>query len=376
MFLAVATLLIPSHGPWAASSAGTPTEIDAQRFLGAPLQVENLTVWPILSKATHATRDYLTLAEAQKRGSALVRERGGGSSSNGQGVRISDAVNQLVVENRGELPILVTAGTVLKGGWQDRQLGEDLVVEAGKTVPVEAYCIERGRWSSQREGRATGGEFVSMDLVASKRVRVSAQYEKRQDKVWRQVAAANQKAAKTPDTDTFLAVVEEDDSEARAARERLARRVREHFASLEGELPVVGFAYAVNGEPIGMRTFANAKLLSAQIEPFIRTMSLEAQVAQQRDRSTGRPVYDKRAPVEALLAMVRGIAEAKPQVRRQPGGTESRTRANDWGGHAATVVAFEGESFPLTEDWTAPSEVEGVARSTLEELQALGYTNQ
>jgi hypothetical protein len=123
-----------------------------------------------------------------------------------------------------------------------------------------------------------------------------------------------------------------------------------------------------------MRTFANPKLLSTHREPFIRTMSLEAQVAQQYARSTGRPVYSETAPVDALLAMLRGIEEAKPRVQQQPGATESRSRNNHWGGHAATLVGPEGSTFSLTEDWTAPSEIEGLPRSILEQLGALGYT--
>lgn len=359
-----------------AAAGGGRTPIDAQRLLGAPLAVENLTVWPVLSKAVHATRAYLTLALAQERGWAVIRETGASAASGAPGGEVSGQVNQLVIENRGEEPILVPAGTVFKGGKQDRQLGEDLIVEVGETVRVEAYCIEQGRWSSRRDGEDTEGHFVSLDLVASKRVRSSAHYAKRQDEVWRQVAATNNKAAQAPPSGTFLATVEEGDREARATRERIAGRVREHFAGLEGDLPVVGFAYAINGEPIGMRTFANPQLMSAHLDPFIRTMGLEAQVAQRRDRSTGRPVYSETASADALLAMLRGIEEAKPQVRPRPGGVESRSRNNHWGGHAATVVRGEGSTFSLTEDWTAPAEITGVARSTFEELGALGYTDQ
>ena len=377
--IGVATLFALALTAWAAPLAkgsGTRTPIDSQLFLEAPLAVENLTVWPVLSKTVHPTRAYLTLAEAQEHGWAVIRETGAAPAPSAQGGEVSGDVNQLVVENRGKAPILVLAGTVLKGGKQDRQLGEDLIVEAGTTVPVEAYCIERGRWSSQRVGKDTGGHFVSMGLLASKRVRASAHYEKRQDVVWQQVATANDNAAKAPGTGTFLATIEEGNREARAAREQLAGRVREHFKGLRSDLPVVGFAYAINGEPIGMRTFANPKLLDAHLEPFIRTMSLEAQVAQQRARSTGHSVYAKTAPVDAMLAMLRGIEEAKPRVRQQPGAAESRSRSNHWGGHAATLVGSEGSTFSLTEDWTAPSEIEGIARSTLEELGALGYTDQ
>ena len=71
----------------------------------------------------------------------------------------SATVNQLVIASTADLPILVTAGTILKGGKQDRQLGQDLLVAAGATVPVDAFCVERGRWNGVREGQSTDGVF-------------------------------------------------------------------------------------------------------------------------------------------------------------------------------------------------------------------------
>src|SRR5439155_384601 len=75
-------------------------------------------------------------------------------------------VNPLVIENPGKLPLLVLAGTVVRGGKQDRQIGADFVIEAGKTVPVDAFCVEHGRWDATRDGVATGGRFKSEKVLA------------------------------------------------------------------------------------------------------------------------------------------------------------------------------------------------------------------
>ena len=79
------------------------------------------------------------------------------AASSAQVGEVSDQVNQLVVENRGKMPILAPAETVLEGGKQDRRLGEDLIAEAGKTVPVEAGSISsahrfccRMEWEPER----------------------------------------------------------------------------------------------------------------------------------------------------------------------------------------------------------------------------------
>ena len=43
-------------------------------------------------------------------------------------------MNTLVIENKGDVPIYVLAGTVVKGGKQDRQIGQDFIIEGKKTV--------------------------------------------------------------------------------------------------------------------------------------------------------------------------------------------------------------------------------------------------
>ena len=366
-----ALLLVPAFAAvWTAASEETP-QIGAHHTLGAPIQVENLTVWPVLTDAPRATVELLSLHEAQDRGLVTVREKGAAETGRQRG---GATVNELVIDNKSDRPLLVTAGTILKGGRQDRQLGQDLVVAAGTTVPVDAFCVEHGRWTEEREGRPTGGVFMIPKVKAAKRLRAAAQYEKNQSEVWRQVDTVNRKAENAPATATFLATAEEDDRRAQEVRQRLETAVRQHFDRLDGEA-VVGFAYAVNGEPLGMRTFANRALLESNLEPFVKTMSLEAQVAQLRDRSAGRQIFDRPASSEPLLKMVRGVAEAEPEVRSTAGLNRNRYRRNDWGGHSACLIESGGRWLPVTEDWTAPAEISGEVREQLQLIDALGYTD-
>jgi len=353
-----------------ASGQGSRTAIDAHRSLGTQIQVENLTVWPVLTDTPVRTGDHQSLYEAIERGTAVVREKGRGGSR-GDGAE----VNELMIENRGDHPLLITAGTIVKGGKQDRQLGQDLVVAAHSTVPVEAFCVERGRWVEERQGRRTGGVFDVPKVKAAKRLRAAAQYEKDQGQVWRQVDTVNRKADNAPATSTFLATIDEDDKQQLAVRDRLERAVRERFAALDDD-HVVGFAYAVNGEPLAMRTFANRELLEAHLEPFVKTMSLEAQVTQLRDRQAGRKPFDRAASSAALLKMVRGIGEAEAAEQETSGLNKNRTRHNDWGGQSSCLVRSSeaGGWIALTEDWTAAAELSEPVRRELEQLEALGYS--
>ncbi len=349
----------------------TSAKIDASRYLGQPMQIENLTVWPVLTTARVATAEFLSLHQARDKGLVTVREKGTDSRDQRHD---GATVGELMIENRGDRPILVTAGTIVKGGKQDRQLGQDLVVAANSTVPVGAFCVEQSRWSQQREGRQTGGVFEIPKVKAAKRVRSAGQYSKDQGQVWRQVAEVNNRAEKAPDTGTFLAAVEDDDRSAVELRARLSAAVSQHFAGLENPQAVVGFAYSVNGEPLGMRAFANRQLFDSHFEPFLATMSLETQIAQHRDRRAGRATYDRPAPREALLKMVHSIAAAKVEVSATSGLNTNHVRHNDWGGHSSCRIQAGEREIALTEDWTAPAELGSEVREQLRRLEALGYT--
>lgn len=137
------------RGEYSAVAAESAIRLDEQRYFGTPCHQKNLTVWPILAERTVEVGDFLSLKEAQDRSLAIVREVGApapvgrsdpaeseteypqpplaleaGPASEADPAR----VNQLVIENRGDLPLLVCGGTVLKGGNQDRLIARDFVI--------------------------------------------------------------------------------------------------------------------------------------------------------------------------------------------------------------------------------------------------------
>ncbi len=358
-FVAAAASAEPSERP-PAQARPSEHRLDDQRWLAEPVHVENLTVWPIATTEAVPTGDYLTLAEATARGLAEVREKSG-----------SGQVNELVLHNEGERPILVLGGTILKGGKQDRQVSDDFVVAPKSTTPVGAFCVERGRWSASRQGRSTAGKFQVMPSLAAKKVRASAQYGHGQSEVWKQVDAVNSRARVAPSTQTFLATLEEDDRKARRLRRQLRAAARAHFDALRPGAEIVGVAYAVNGEPLAARAFANEALLFSHLDTLHETMALEAQVASANadDRAF------LRAKPEHLLSMIREIDAAAPVTRETKAANRLEVRVNERGGHARTVVSSGAVGFALTEDWTAAPEVSGETRARLERLGTLGYTD-
>jgi hypothetical protein len=264
-----------------------------------PVRFDNLTVFPILATDQLDVGRVIDLDTALGQGAAEVREMG---SRDGpppsQGSLVQPQVQQLahrrrsnsmaapqmaaggaevgtlVIENRGSLPIYVLAGTVVKGGKQDRQIGQDFIIGAQTTVPVDAFCVEHGRWSGQRQGKVTGGKFKTIKQLANIDVRAAGQYESNQGKVWSKVSAVNKANRKSSSSDSLLASL--DDGEIAKQRDALAGKVLRHLDTLNPSRAVVGVAYAINGQVKGVRWFVNHDVFALFRQVMVNTSAVDA----------------------------------------------------------------------------------------------------
>jgi hypothetical protein len=318
-----------------AALAGTPGEAAAQSpllgavplgvqlpgtplYLGAAIQVENVTAWPVHTTVPGDDLDgeFVTLADAVDKAEAVVRETGD-----------SGTVNELVIENKGKRPVLVLAGTVVKGGKQDRQVGQDFVIPAGKTVPVAAFCVEQGRWTATRDGVATHGVFKPKKALTTKAVRSAAQYDANQGKVWEKVSNENAKAGKAPPSGTFLATLEDDSKEAVARRERVAKTLSDRLAALAtAPSPPVGIAYAVEGKVREVRTFSHAALFRRNQDTLVATVSVEADLSAREAAAAGRTPSAKPAEAAGVADLVAGAAAAKEERVKSKAGSVNAVR--------------------------------------------------
>jgi len=259
---------------------GVPLGTD--HAVGAGTVIDNLTVFPIYAKTPEDLGDFTTLEAAVERKTAIVRELGeaaapvanGRHGHRGGGGGDGAQVNTLVIENKGKTAILVLAGTVVKGGKQDRQIGEDFIIPPGKTVNVDAFCVEHGRWDASREGKATGGTFVAQKSLALGSVRAAGQHDKNQGEVWNQVAQANAATKNEAPSGTLLATM--DDKQIADQRARMATQLTSSMASAPQQDKLVGIAYAVDGRVKGVRWFAGPKLFKLHQDTLLQTAAMEA----------------------------------------------------------------------------------------------------
>lgn len=278
-----------------AAPAPPPCTPAAERAVGEGHAVANLVVYPITSCAKDDGAAIITLDEALARGVATVREAEGGG-----------AVNRLVIENKGDVPVFVLAGTILRGGKQDRQVGQDYVIGGKEKSDVDAFCVEHGRWNDNRDGEKTGGEFRVADVIATSKVRAAGQYEKDQGKVWSKVAATNKAHQKAPASETLLATV--DDATLMKEREALAGLIEQALAKFGPRASMIGFAYAVDGTIRGARWFGHHRLYAMHEKKLLRSVALEAVTASAEARAAGKSAQVAAAParsaVEEFIATV------------------------------------------------------------------------
>lgn len=346
-----ALLVLSALAPAALPAAEEVAKLDESLYLGKPVVAQNVTVWPVYARTkAEVYGDLVTLTVAQEKGTAAIREVGAApanaatpanppqrqeAAADQQMERQTSAgggatVGTLVIENTGSAPVLVLAGTLVKGGKQDRQIAQDFIIPPGKTVPVNAYCVEQGRWTATREGQDTGGKFVAQETLTPKAVRESGQYAKDQGEVWKNVSIANDTAGKAPGTGTLMATVEETDPAAKARREKIGGSVEKAFAELAagGDAPV-GLAYAVDGKVKVVQQFAHPKILSHYLPVLCNTIALEGDLAQRKASAEKKAVYEGAADAQQAVDLVQNAAKLKEECTTNSAGNENGSKQSE-----------------------------------------------
>lgn len=277
------------------------------RTFGQPTVLGNLAIYPVTSRAQVDVGPLVSLDDALAKGDAEIRENTGGGT-----------VNQLVIDNKGSVPIFVLAGTVVKGGNQDRQIGQDFIIEGKKTTPVDAFCVEHGRWSGQRNGQVTSGKFDSSGVVATSKVRAAGQYKKSQSEVWSNVSSTNSANKKSSSSDTLMATI--DDAAIVKERNALVAQIDAALATVTPQTDLVGVAYAIDGEVRGARWFAHHEVFELARRKVVAGIALDAITARAEAKNAGGPPSTKPPPAPAGVdAFVKDVeAQAVKEQRDTP----------------------------------------------------------
>ncbi|HEX8108003.1 MAG TPA: DUF6569 family protein [Kofleriaceae bacterium] len=276
--------------PPASPSAGAdPSALSERTTLLAPIQVDSLTLTPIIATGpTDPTGDQLlVLDEAMAARQVTIKEISDGS------------VNSLTFVNKAPQPVFLLAGEVIIGGKQDRIIGRNTVIPANTTQEVPVYCVEHGRWTVQTK------EFASARALAHGRLRGQASYAAQQD-VWNEVAAKNVARKTVTPSDTYRRVAQQQSDGTLADMEK---RVNAALAKLppadRGRM--VGYAVALNGSVATVDVFGSPALFKKLETKLVRSYLTEA--VDVRARPDTRP--PTATDVKAFMADADKAAESK-----------------------------------------------------------------
>ena len=298
-----------------------------------PVIYENLSVFPVVSHQGVDTGGFVTLDEALASGDAQVSERGGDvlrRTRDGRPVTLpypggGASVNQLVLINRSNKPLVLLAGELISGGKQDRVIAKDRIVAPGaEPLPLDVFCVEHGRWSA-------GTQFASAKIIVHPSVREKAAVDQKQTEVWAavrggttaRVSADTAPAAAPQITEHNLsaAIAGEARTESYARiyktssvglqvepfAEEVQRRFARATANLKGER-VVGVVVAYGGEVAWSDIFASPALFDRYWSKLLRSYVVEAMA---------RPQTKEHASLDDAREFLRPL-EGRENVESEP----------------------------------------------------------
>lgn len=274
----------------------------------------------------------LTLAEALARHSVVVTETG--------------EVNELTIENTGAEEVFIQAGSIVKGGRQDRVLTVSLLLPAHSgTVPIAAFCVEHGRWSG-RSGE-DGASFASAEALIpshdAKRVLREAESKtpapggraaavwNGQEKIWNDVGAIQQQLSRKLGTD--VAAPQSRTSLQLALENGALRQAEAEYQQAlapagEAEPDIVGVAFAIDGKLDSAELYPSNALFRKMWRPLLAAGITEA--LSRRETTTAAP--PESAAVRALLEPAAPASVSDPAA-----GMRLLTRETDAGTSFETV---------------------------------------
>ncbi|HWO21576.1 MAG TPA: DUF6569 family protein [Kofleriaceae bacterium] len=311
----------PQPAPPAPADAGSISERAA---LLAPIQVESLTLTPIVATAQIATggtaAPMLVLDEAMTSGKVKIAEND------------RESVNNLTMINSSEQPVFVLAGEVIIGGKQDRIIGANTVIPAKTTLSVPVYCVEHGRWDNSSR------VFSTANALAHGKLRGKASFEAQGD-VWKEVAETNAKRKTANATDTYRTVAkQQSDGTLKDWQQKVDAALAKVPAADRARM--IGYVIALNGQVATVDIFQSPALFKKLEPKLLRSYVTEAvSVPAQKDAKAPTPAAVKSFMADADKAAEQRSYETKAAKTRVKKGARAGKASVDFSDDAAAPAA-------------------------------------
>jgi hypothetical protein len=240
--------------------------------LGAGTSFKNMTVFD-LRRPQNGGPEYITLREAIERGVFSVNEMSEGGS-----------VPELMVANKGDLPVLLLDGEELRGAKQNRILNTTILVGPKSSTKVPVSCVEHGRWSYQERDFKESGNVMHREMRALNVVRVNEslrsvqQFRSDQGEIWDKVEELSHDMQVPSRTSAMRDIYE--------AKGADLDGYLETFRLVEGQKGILVF---VDGKPVGMDFVSKDAAFAILFPKLIKSYAMEAMlVTERRKRGRGK----------------------------------------------------------------------------------------
>jgi hypothetical protein len=220
-------------------------------------------------------------------------------------------VNELAIQNLSDRPLLLLAGEVVSGGKQDRVVARERIVPPhSEPIPLGVFCVEPGRW------QGASHQFSSARTMAHPQLRKQVTEAQDQQKVWNEVAQANQRLAiMAAPADAATGGFTPSGSYARTMEAKPVQdKLGEQTRNFAGRLPrgAVGVVVALNGRIVWADLFASPALFDRYRDKLLQSYVVESA------RMAGAEVAPTVAEARDFLRPITGreTSEAEPALYR------------------------------------------------------------
>lgn len=177
----------------------------------------------------------------------------------------------------GRRPVLLTEGTLMRGGMQTRVLAHDTVLQPQQSLEVETVCVEAGRWGGG-SSHIVGGRVPVRVLGQLRGVRHNGgarnDARHRQGRVWQEVDRYQDHYGQRPTSNMAELFDGDDDLPMRRRFQRLERELQAHSrAVMPGQN---GIVIAVAGQPIMLEVFPSGRLLQHHLPALFKGLAMDA----------------------------------------------------------------------------------------------------
>lgn len=250
-----------------------------------PYTYRNLAIYLIHGKDI-SKEEYITLDEAIMQKQVMVYE--------------SNDYKLVEVENLSDKTVYIQAGSIVKGGRQDRAIARDLVLlpHSGRCV-IDVFCIESSRWNKR------GNESLELFNISDRVLLIpnfplnqwatERQKDEQQDNIWREIGKQQEKLSNNLGEDA-KDKVSPSSYQLTLENKKLQEKVEAYINTLSkvtvGQSDVVGCAFAINGKLVSMDIYSSNALFNKLWLKLLGASAVESIADEKKDLKFEIPQVD------------------------------------------------------------------------------------